>query len=138
MDELISKLALAIEHMASSVECMANSINKLATKQEETRIDVKMDTPLIDFKKIENKLTGSKNTKEESKEELKEEPKEEPKKNGEKNTFTLDGIRSVCAELTRAGKREDVKKLLNKFDVDKLTALTEDKYADFMEGVSML
>ena len=45
---------------------------------------------------------------------------------------TLEQVRAKLAELTRAGKREQVKALLNEFGANKLSDVPADKYAELM------
>ena len=46
---------------------------------------------------------------------------------------TLEQVRAKLAELTRNGKREQVKALLNEFGANKLSEVPADKYAKLME-----
>lgn len=46
---------------------------------------------------------------------------------------TLEQVRAKLAELTRNGKREQVKSLLNEFGANKLSEVPADKYAELME-----
>src|SRR5690606_32676479 len=46
---------------------------------------------------------------------------------------TLEQVRAKLAELTRNGKREQVKELLNEFGANKLSEVPADKYAELME-----
>lgn len=46
---------------------------------------------------------------------------------------TLEQVRAKLAELTRNGKREQVKALLNEFGANKLSEVPADKYAELME-----
>lgn len=51
---------------------------------------------------------------------------------------TLEQVRAKLAELTRNGKREQVKALLNEFGANKLSEVPADKYAELMakaEGI---
>lgn len=136
MDELITKLAYAIDHLATAIEGIAANQNNAINIQVET------PTPKEKAKSKKTEVKPEETTPEETN--IKEhyiitmnaEPKEEDtKKEDEKQKCTLDEIRTKCAELTRTGKREQVKELLDEFKVDKLTALGEDKYNKFMEGV---
>ena len=45
---------------------------------------------------------------------------------------TLEHVRAKLAELTRNGKREQVKALLNEFGANKLSEVPADKYAELM------
>ena len=45
---------------------------------------------------------------------------------------TLEQVRAKLAELTRNGKREQVKALLNEFGANKLSEVPADKYAELM------
>jgi len=46
---------------------------------------------------------------------------------------TLEQVRAKLAELTRNGKREQVKALLNEFGANKLSEVPAEKYAELME-----
>ena len=50
-----------------------------------------------------------------------------------KPKVTLEQVRAKLAELTRNGKREQVKALLNEFGANKLSEVPADKYAELME-----
>ena len=45
---------------------------------------------------------------------------------------TLEHVRAKLAELTRNGKREQVKELLNEFGANKLSEVPADKYVELM------
>jgi hypothetical protein len=56
---------------------------------------------------------------------------EKPKE--EKKSVTLEEVRSVLAEKTRAGKTAEVKELLTKFGVNKLSELDASKYDELLK-----
>ena len=49
-----------------------------------------------------------------------------------KPKVTLEQVRAKLADLTRNGKRAEVKKLLNEFGANKLSDVPADKYAELM------
>ncbi len=53
-------------------------------------------------------------------------------KAAERPKVTLEQVRAKLAELTRNGKREQVKALLNEFGANKLSEVPADKYAELM------
>jgi|SRR5574344_434446 hypothetical protein len=56
---------------------------------------------------------------------------EKPKE--EKKSVTLEEVRSVLAEKSRAGKTAEVKELLIKFGVNKLSELDASKYDELLK-----
>lgn len=66
----------------------------------------------------------------EVKEEKTETPVEEVKK------ITKTEIRAKAIELTKAGKQEQLKNILNGFGAEKLSALKEENYAECFEKLS--
>ena len=58
---------------------------------------------------------------------LKERPKVEVK------SVTLEEVRAVLAEKSRAGKTAEVKELLTKFGVNKLSELDSSKYSELLK-----
>lgn len=48
---------------------------------------------------------------------------------------TLEEVREVMAEKSKAGHREEVKQILLKYDAKKLTSLDEKHYADVLKEV---
>src|SRR5574344_2689376 len=56
---------------------------------------------------------------------------EKPKE--EKKSVTLEEVRSVLAEKSRAGKTAEVKGLLTKFGVNKLSELDASKYDELLK-----
>jgi hypothetical protein len=56
---------------------------------------------------------------------------EKPKE--EKKSVTLEEVRSVLAEKSRAGKTAEVKQLLTKFGVNKLSELDSSKYDELLK-----
>ena len=56
----------------------------------------------------------------------------------EKPKFTLEEVRGKLAALSRSGKQPAVKKLIESFEVTKLTDIPEDRYAELMEKAEAL
>lgn len=56
---------------------------------------------------------------------------EKPKK--EKKSVTLEEVRGVLAEKSRSGKTAEVKQLLTKFGVNKLSELDSSKYDELLK-----
>jgi len=51
----------------------------------------------------------------------------------ERPKYTLEQVRAKLADLTRKGKRAEVKALIQSFGVSKLSEVPADKYAELME-----
>lgn len=80
-----------------------------------------------------------------------DEPKEEPKKKSksksesksepladEKCDVTLETVRAVCAEKSRAGFTAEVKAIIAKHGADRLSAVDPSKYAELLAEVEVL
>lgn len=52
--------------------------------------------------------------------------------------YTADDIRARVAELIKAGKRDDVKRILKEFNADSVAKLNEEDYGQFMAHTGML
>lgn len=53
-------------------------------------------------------------------------------------TVTVEKVRAVLAEKSRDGKTQEVRKLLNEFGADKLSAIPEDKLPDLLKKAEVL
>lgn len=51
---------------------------------------------------------------------------------------TVEKVRAVLAEKSRDGKTQEVRKLLNEFGADKLSAIPEDKLSDLLKKAEVL
>lgn len=67
--------------------------------------------------------------------ETKEKDKVEPNTN---KVIKLEDVRAKLASLSKAGKKTEVKKLLNSFGVQKLTDVPADKYEELLEKAEEL
>ena len=80
-----------------------------------------------------------------------DEPKEEPKKKSkskseskpeplaeDKCDVTLETVRAVCAEKSRAGFTAEVKAIITKYGADKLSAVKPEDYAAVLAEVEVL
>ena len=56
----------------------------------------------------------------------------------EEKTFTLEEVRAKLAELTKGGKKDEVKALFAEFSVTKLSEVKESDYAALMEKAGAL
>ena len=56
----------------------------------------------------------------------------------EKKSVTLEEVRSVLAEKARAGKTAEVKELLTKFGVNKLSELDASKYDELLKETEVI
>lgn len=75
----------------------------------------------------------------EKKTEFKEETTEAKKNNkSETKVIKLEDVRSKLAALSKAGKKTEVKNLLNSFGVQKLTDIPADKYEELLEKAEEL
>lgn len=79
--------------------------------------------------------------------ETKEEPKKKPKPKSEfqseplaeeKCDITLETVRAVCAEKSRAGFTAEVKTIITKYGADKLSAVKPEDYAAVLAEVEVL
>jgi hypothetical protein len=63
------------------------------------------------------------------------EPDPEPAQQAEApgKVITLEEVRAKLAELSRTGKREQVKGLLSRYGVDKLTEVPTDRYSELLD-----
>ena len=52
--------------------------------------------------------------------------------------MTIEAVRLVMAEKSRDGKTQEVRKILNEFGVDKLSAVPEEKLPDLLKKVEVL
>ncbi|MFS1514587.1 hypothetical protein VQL36_19470 [Chengkuizengella sp. SCS-71B] len=90
------------------------------------------------------KATSNKNTsiKEEKgkKPETKQDSKEtkEDKSDSQVKTFKPEELRAKAAEVSKSGKREEVKALLTKFEVKNITSVPEERSAEFMSALEAL
>jgi len=53
-------------------------------------------------------------------------------------TVSIETVRAVLAEKSRDGKTQEVRKLLNEFGADKLSAIPADKMADLLKKAEVL
>lgn len=79
--------------------------------------------------------------------ETKEEPKKKPKPKSESQSeplaeekcdVTLETVRAVCAEKSRAGFTAEVKAIITKYGADKLSAVKPEYYAAVLAEVEVL
>lgn len=54
------------------------------------------------------------------------------------NAVTVDMVRAVLAEKSRDGKTQEVRKLLNEFGADKLSAIPDGKLSDLLKKAEVL
>ena len=52
--------------------------------------------------------------------------------------MTVEKVRAVLAEKSRDGKTQEVRKLLDEFGADKLSAIPEDKLSDLLKKAEVL
>ena len=97
---------------------------------------------LTDMRGVIEALEGKPTTKQEPssapEEPAKPKTAPKPKEVKEQPSLTLEQVRSKIAEQSKAGKREDIKALLNEFGVARATELTEEQYPAFIEKLSAL
>ena len=60
------------------------------------------------------------------------------KQDSVEEAVTVEKDRAVLAEKTRDGKTQEVRKLLNEFGADKLSAIPEDKFPDLLKKAEVL
>ncbi len=54
------------------------------------------------------------------------------------DAVTVDMVRAVLAEKSRDGKTQEVRKLLNEFGADKLSAIPDEKLSDLLKKAEVL
>lgn len=104
--------------------------------------EVKVEAPKTTKKRKEkeNKAKAVE-TPTEPEEEKKEEEKKEEEKTEEAEVveiITPETLRSKAAEVAKAGKRDEVKALLDEFGAKNVTSVAEDKRAEFMQRLEEL
>lgn len=60
------------------------------------------------------------------------------KQDSTEETVTVEKVRAVLAEKSRDGKTQEVRKLLNEFGADKLSAIPEDRFPDLLKKAEVL
>lgn len=65
-------------------------------------------------------------------------PKEEIKPMPEPKPLTLESVRAICAEKSRAGFTAEVKAIITKHGADKLSAIKPEDYAAVLAEVEVL
>lgn len=82
--------------------------------------------------------TGKKPKKADSKKAAKEEPEATPSPGSEKKPLTLEEVRAVLAEKSRAGHTAEVRALLNKHGADKLSDIDPAEYPALLVDAEVL
>lgn len=54
------------------------------------------------------------------------------------DAVTVDMVRAVLADKSREGKTQEVRKLLNEFGADKLSAIPDEKLSDLLKKAEVL
>lgn len=119
---------------------VVSALNNLAEALKGTPQVAKEDKPVKQESKKESK-PKEENKEEKPKDEPKEDskPKEESKE--EKETASVPDpadLRAKAGELSKSGKKEEVKALLGEFEAKTLSAIPEDKRAEFLERLEEL
>lgn len=60
------------------------------------------------------------------------------KQDSVEEAVTVEKVRAVLTEKSRDGKTQEVRKLLNEFGADKLSAIPEDKFPDLLKKAEVL
>ena len=60
------------------------------------------------------------------------------KQDSVEEAVTVEEVRAVLAEKSRDGKTQEVRKLLNEFGADKLSAIPDDKLSDLLKKAEVL
>ena len=60
------------------------------------------------------------------------------KQDSVEEAVTVEKVRAVLAEKSRDGKTQEVRKLLNEFGADKLSAIPDDKLSDLLKKAEVL
>lgn len=122
----MSKVKLLLD-VVQDMRSLADSLQAVADAMTENE---PADTP------AEN--TGKKTKKADSKKTAKEEPVASPSPAPDKKPLTLEEVRAVLAEKSRAGHTAEVRELLNKHGADKLSDIDPAEYAALLADAEVL
>lgn len=122
----MSKIKLLLD-VVQDMRSLADSLQAVAEAMTENE---PADTP------AEN--TGKKPKKADSKKAAKEEPEATPSPVPEKKPLTLEEVRAVLAEKSRAGHTAEVRALLNKHGADKLSDIDSAEYPALLADAEVL
>lgn len=122
----MSKIKLFLD-VVQDMRSLADSLQAVAEAMTENE---PADTP------AEN--TGKKLKKADSKKAAKEEAEAAPSPAPEKKTLTLEEVRAVLAEKSRAGHTAEVRALLNKHGADKLSDIDPAEYPVLLADAEVL
>lgn len=122
----MSKIKLLLD-VVQDMRSLADSLQAVADAMTENK---PADTP------AEN--TGKKTKKADSKKAAKDEPEAAPTPAPEKKTLTLEEVRAVLAEKSRAGHTAEVRALLNKHGADKLSDIDPAEYPVLLADAEVL
>lgn len=122
----MSKVKLLLD-VVQDMRSLADSLQAVADAMTENE---PADTP------AEN--AGKKTKKADSKKTAKEEPVASPSPAPDKKPLTLEEVRAVLAEKSRAGHTAEVRELLNKHGADKLSDIDPAEYAALLADAEVL
>lgn len=122
----MSKIKLLLD-VVQDMRSLADSLQAMADAMTENE---PADTPA--------EKTGKKPKKADSKKAAKEEPESAPSPVPEKKPLTLEEVRAVLAEKSRAGHTAAVRALLNKHGADKLSDIDPAEYPALLADAEVL
>jgi len=117
-----------------SAEELANLGAALSTLPATTKPEPKTEEPKLQAVEVEQPIKPEPKTRAKAapKEEVKTEVPQEAAPITKSEPITIETVRALVQSKATAGKRDEVKALLNAFEVARVTDLDPAQYADFM------
>ena len=122
----MGKVKLLLD-VAGNLRSLADSLQAVADAVAENDSSAEMTATKESEEKSRTKAAAKKNT---AKKTVKAEPEEKP--------LTLEEVRAVLAEKSRAGHTAEVKELLNKHGADKLSEIDPSEYPALLTDAEVL
>lgn len=129
LQETIKGLAGSYGFVSTTPEPEKLKANAHATKAADKQPEVKDEQPSVDVDKQPEVMDEQPSVDVDEQLEVKHEPE---------TTLTMLELRAKASALSQAGKQIQVKGLLKKFKVDKLTELPVERFAEFWEALGGL
>lgn len=123
------------------VEALNNLAGVLGQASSQTPVETKSAPKQVDTKKEDKpKADAKKDKPATTKSSTKPKKDEEPAKDEETEDVipTPEELRAKAAELSKAGKKDEIKALINELGGKTLSTVPEDKRAELMEGLNKL
>ncbi len=122
----MGKVKLLLD-VVSDLRSLADSLQAVADAVAENDASAEMTTTKEPEEKGRPKVAAKKTT-----------AKKTPNAEAEKKTLTLEEVRAVLAEKSRAGYTAEVKELLNKHGADKLSEIDPAEYSALLADAEVL